>query len=141
MWMHISTDRGCGRLMSPNEFGLPTPDEILGNKPKEKSKKRDRRRSFTRTQKNEILYQQDNKCAVCHNKLDPRATEFDHEKPWASGGRTVIANDRAYVQTAIELLPIRLDLRKLIRKERQRRKRKISEIWDLMILFDYEALI
>lgn len=51
--------------------------------------KKDTRRSFTQTQKNEILYQQDNKCAssLCHHKkLDPRATEFDHKKPWASGG-------------------------------------------------------
>ena len=87
--------KGCGRLMSPNEFGLPTPDEILGNKPSKKTKKRDRRRSFTKTQKNEILFQQDGKCAVCHNKLDPRATEFDHKKPWASGGRTLTVNGRA----------------------------------------------
>jgi 5-methylcytosine-specific restriction endonuclease McrA len=57
--------------------------------------KRDSRRAFTRTQKNEILYQQDGKCAKCHKKLDPRAIEFDHKKPWASGGRTITQNGRA----------------------------------------------
>src|SRR3989337_3857429 len=65
------------------QFGLPT-------KPK-----KDSRRSFTTTQKKEILYQQDNKCAKCHEKLDPRAMHFHHEKPWGSGGRTITANGRA----------------------------------------------
>ena len=62
---------------------------------KEPTKDRDANRAFNRTQKNEILFQQDNKCAECHGKLDPRATEFDHEKPWASGGRTITVNGRA----------------------------------------------
>jgi hypothetical protein len=47
--------------------------------------KRDRRRNFTATQKKEILYQQDGKCARCHKKLDQRATQFDHKKPWHLG--------------------------------------------------------
>ena len=66
-----------------NPLGLPT------------QKKKDIRRAFTKTQQNEILYQQDGKCAKCHEKLDPRATEFDHKKPWASGGRTIKTNGRA----------------------------------------------
>lgn len=37
---------------------------------------RDTRRAFTQTQKQEILYQQDNKCAFCHKKLDPRDIEY-----------------------------------------------------------------
>ena len=56
---------------------------------------RDRRRSFSQTQKKEILYQQDNICAKCHKKLDPREVEFDHKKPWAAGGRTIVVNGRA----------------------------------------------
>ena len=59
--------------------------------------KRDSRRTFTITQKKEILYQQNNKCAICHRKLDPRAIEFDHGKPWADGGRTITQMDRHYV--------------------------------------------
>ena len=58
-------------------------------------KKRDSKRSFTRTQKNEILYQQNNKCAKCHKDLDPRDIEFHHDKPWANGGRTITINGRA----------------------------------------------
>lgn len=56
---------------------------------------RDERSSFTRTQKNEILYQQDGKCAVCHKKLDTRSVEYDHKKPWAAKGRTITADGRA----------------------------------------------
>lgn len=56
---------------------------------------RDTRRAFTQTQKKELLYQQDNKCAECHEKLDPRDIEYDHMKPWAFGGRTKTVNGRA----------------------------------------------
>ncbi|MFA5573363.1 MAG: HNH endonuclease [Crenarchaeota archaeon] len=63
--------------------------------PKENRGQRDIRRAFAQTQKNEILFQQDGKCAECHKKLDPRTVEFDHKEPWASGGRTVTINGRA----------------------------------------------
>ena len=56
---------------------------------------RDKRRCFTQSQKNEILYQQNNKCAMCGRRLDPRTTEFDHEKAWADRGRTITQNGRA----------------------------------------------
>ncbi len=56
---------------------------------------RDSKRSFNRTQKNEILYQQNNKCARCKKSLDPRTTDFDHKKPWADKGRTCVENGRA----------------------------------------------
>jgi len=56
---------------------------------------RDKRRVFTQTQKNEILYQQDSKCAFCHKKLDLRVVEYDHIKPWASTGRTITQNGAA----------------------------------------------
>ena len=62
---------------------------------KEQTKEKDERRAFTQTQKNEILVQQDYKCAECRKKLDLRATEFDHKKPWATGGRTIVVNGRA----------------------------------------------
>lgn len=56
---------------------------------------RDSRRSFSQSQKNQILYQQDSKCAVCHRKLDPRDREYDHKKAWAANGKTVTQNGRA----------------------------------------------
>ena len=37
---------------------------------------RDSRRRFTDTQKKQILYQQDNKCAICHKKLDARTVDY-----------------------------------------------------------------
>ncbi len=59
------------------------------------NRKRDARRSFNSTQRKEILYQQNNKCARCHEDLDPRAIQFDHKQSWASGGRTITVNGRA----------------------------------------------
>lgn len=56
---------------------------------------RDSRRTFSPTQRNEILHQQNNRCANCQKQLDPRDTHFDHKKPWADRGRTIIANGRA----------------------------------------------
>ena len=73
--------------MPKDPFGLPS---LYPSKPK-----RDSRRAFNSTQKKEILHQQDYKCAKCHKKLDLRATHFHHEKPWASGGRTITQNGRA----------------------------------------------
>jgi len=66
--------------------------------------RKDSRRSFSPTQKKEILYQQDSKCARCHKKLDPRATHFHHEKPWASGGRTKVVNGRALCADCHEII-------------------------------------
>lgn len=57
--------------------------------------KRDSRRSFTQTQRKEILAQQNNKCAKCHKPLDPRAIQYDHVKPWADKGRTITQNGAA----------------------------------------------
>jgi hypothetical protein len=56
---------------------------------------RDKRRSFTTTQKNEILYQQNNLCAYCKCELDPRTTQFNHDDPWSSDGRTITQNGSA----------------------------------------------
>lgn len=56
---------------------------------------RDSRRAFTITQKHEILYQQDGKCANCFKKLDIRVVEYDHIKAWAAKGRTITQNGAA----------------------------------------------
>ena len=60
---------------------------------------RDKRRAFTKTQQADILYQQGNKCAICHKILDPRAIDFDHIKPWAASGKTIIRNGAALCPT------------------------------------------
>lgn len=56
---------------------------------------RDPKRRFTQTQKKQILFQQNNLCARCHDPLDPRAIEYHHKKPWAEGGRTISTNGMA----------------------------------------------
>ena len=60
---------------------------------------RDNRRAFGATQKSEILFQQNNKCAICHKPLDPRAIEYDHVKAWSWSGRTVTQNGAALCPT------------------------------------------
>jgi len=82
--------------------------------------RKDTRRSFTSTQKKEILYQQDNKCAMCHKKLDPRATHFHHAKPWASGGRTITANGRALDADCHEITSHKERLRQSDKKRKPR---------------------
>jgi 5-methylcytosine-specific restriction endonuclease McrA len=91
----------------------------------EKSK-RDTRRAFTPTQKKEILYQQNNKCAKCHKPLDPRAIHFHHIKPWSSGGRTITVNGAALCPTCHEIITHKERLKKVDKK-----KRKSSNVFDL----------
>ena len=83
--------------------------------------KRDQRRAFTKTQKNELLYQQDGKCASArchHKKLDPRATQFDHKKPWVSGGRTIRKNGRALCSECHSIITHNQRLRKTEKKQK-----------------------
>jgi 5-methylcytosine-specific restriction endonuclease McrA len=82
--------------------------------------KRDTRRAFNATQKKEILYQQNNKCARCHKKLDPRATQFDHKKPWASGGRTIKENGRALCSECHDIVSHEERLRQTGKKRKTR---------------------
>lgn len=92
--------------------------------------KRDSRRSFSSTQKKEILYQQDSKCARCHKKLDPRATHFHHEKPWSSGGRTKVVNGRALCADCHEIIShkdrLKRDFTPIFGARRTKRERRFS---------------
>ena len=94
--------------------------------------KKDSRRSFTSTQKKEILYQQDNKCARCHEKLDPRTIHFHHKKPWSSGGRTITTNGRALCANCHEIVSHE-DILKGVDK---RREKEPSEETALLKRFD-----
>lgn len=86
-------------MISPNimAFDLwnPKKTDVLGLGTSREESQRDSRRAFTRTQKNEILSQQNNKCARCHKRLDMRDVHFHHKKPWADKGRTITQNGRA----------------------------------------------
>lgn len=105
--------------MPKNPFELPN---LYPKKPK-----RDSRRAFSRTQKKEILSKQNNKCARCHKKLDPRAIHFHHKKPWSSGGKTTVANGKAVCADCHEILSHEERLKKVDKK----RKKKPSSIFDL----------
>jgi 5-methylcytosine-specific restriction endonuclease McrA len=57
--------------------------------------RRDKRRGFTQSQKNEIWARQKGKCALCHSSLDPRSTQYDHKKAHSANGKTKTGNGRA----------------------------------------------
>lgn len=88
--------------------------------------RKDSRRSFSPTQKKEILYQQDGKCARCHKKLDPRATHFHHEKPWASGGRTKVVNGRALCADCHEIISHKDRLKRI---DKKRKPKDVSSLF------------
>jgi recombinational DNA repair protein (RecF pathway) len=104
---------------------------------------RDPRRAFTQTQKNEILYQQNNRCAKCHDPLDPRAKHFHHIKGWAAGGRTVTVNGAALCPTCHAKTEHNERLNKVDRTSKtikaktrksspaQKKKKRTRSIWDI----------
>ena len=86
-------------------------------------KPRDQKRTFTKYQKNEILYQQDGKCAstLCHHrKLDPKEVQFEHKKPWAFDGRVVMQYGRVVCLDCHSNTLKKETLRKTSRKRKQK---------------------
>jgi len=83
-----------------------------------KQDRRDIRRPFSQTQRKEILSQQNGKCARCHEKLDPRTTRFHHGKPWASGGRTIVANGRALCANCHEIVTHEQRLKQVVKRRK-----------------------
>lgn len=86
------------------------------------SKQRDKRRTFSQTQKNEIWSQQNGKCAECGEKLDPRSTEYDHKKPWASGGKTTVKNGRAVCRNCHGKISHNTKLKKVNKKRKTQKQ-------------------
>jgi 5-methylcytosine-specific restriction endonuclease McrA len=99
-------------VKNPLKVGFPS---LYPSQPR-----KDSRRSFSSTQRKQILYQQDNKCARCHKKLDPRATHFHHAKPWSSGGRTKVENGRGLCASCHEILSHGERLKKVDKKRKKR---------------------
>ena len=104
--------------MARKSFGIKPIDLGFGTK-----SRRDSRRVFTKTQKNEIWAQQKGKCAVprCHKPLDPRTVEYDHGRAWSAGGPTKIKNGRALCPECHKLKTHKERLEKV---EKRKRKRK-----------------
>jgi DNA-directed RNA polymerase subunit RPC12/RpoP len=84
--------------------------------------RRDSRRSFSSTQKKQILAQQDYKCARCHKKLGV-AYHFHHAKSWSSGGKTTVKNGRALCANCHEEITHKERLEKT---DKRRKKRESS---------------
>lgn len=61
----------------------------------EQLKKNSKREPVSRSQKNEVLALQKNKCAICKKLLDMRATHFDHIKEVYRGGKSRVENLQA----------------------------------------------
>lgn len=86
--------------------------------------RRDKSRAFRQTQKEEILFQQNNKCARCHKKLDPRDIEYDHIKPWAANGKTATVNGAALCGSCHNKKTHEERLRRLEPKKRKKSSNK-----------------
>lgn len=99
---------------------------IFGTNNLDVKNERDSRRTFTRTQKNEIWAQQDGMCAGsgCHKKLDPRTVEYDHGKEWSAGGRTTIKNGRALCADCHKLKTHKDRLKKVDKKRESKSSNK-----------------
>jgi 5-methylcytosine-specific restriction endonuclease McrA len=54
--------------------------------------RRDDRRYFRESEKNDTLSRQDNKCLYCSKELNITSKEFDHLIPWTYGGNTCAIN-------------------------------------------------
>lgn len=84
--------------------------------------KRDKRRSFTATQKKQILAQQDFKCKKCHKKLGV-SYHFHHTKPWSSGGKTIVKNGIALCSDCHEELSHKERLKNVDKRRNTKRAR------------------
>ena len=58
-------------------------------------KPKHRREPVSKSQKNEVLARQKNKCARCKRHLDMRAVHFDHIKEVYKGGKSRVSNLQA----------------------------------------------
>jgi nitrate/TMAO reductase-like tetraheme cytochrome c subunit len=103
-----------------------------GGSSNKKKNERDSRRSFSSTQKKEILYQQNNKCGRCHKSLDPREIEFDHIRPWADKGRTMVINGRVLCGSCHKIVTHETKLKKVDKKRSNSSKNKNSDYFGLL---------
>jgi len=72
-------------------FGNKITHDIYGNS----LSKINKREPISKSQKNEVLARQKNRCAKCPKPLDMRATHFDHIKEVYRGGKSRIENLQA----------------------------------------------
>ncbi len=89
-------------------------------------KKQTKRQPVSKSQKNEILARQKNKCAHCRKMLDMRAIHFDHIKEVYRGGKSVINNLQAL---CTECHAIKTHNERLKKVENKRNSKTKKEYW------------
>ena len=102
------------------------PFDFFGTSRQNSKKQRDKRRAFTKTQKNEIWAQQNGKCASCKKKLDPRTVEYDHKKGWADRGKTVVVNGQALCPHCHKLKTHKERLKKVEKKKKRKKEERFD---------------
>jgi hypothetical protein len=85
-----------------------------------------KREPVARSQKNEVLAQQRNRCARCKNILDMRATHFDHIKEVYKGGRSIVSNLQALCANCHNIKTHKDKLKQTEKKKTQGRKNNNS---------------
>jgi len=89
---------------------------------------RDVRRAFTSTPKNEILEQQDHKCAVCHKRLNLTIVEFHHIRAWSASGKTLVKNGAALCPNCHKLKTHQDRLKKIENKSKNKKIEKTDSV-------------
>jgi hypothetical protein len=115
-------DLGLNGFKQPKKSENPFGIDLGLNTSDQTDKERDTRRTFTKTQKNEILYQQNNRCAGIdcnHKKLDPRAIHYHHIKSWSESGRTITTNGAALCPTCHAISHHKENLKKVDKKPKK----------------------
>lgn len=101
-------------------------DDIFNSK----GPSRDKRRSFTPTQKKEIFDRQNGKCAKCGKTLKLSSTQYDHVKAWSDNGKTNVKNGKALCSNCHDEKTHKDRLNKL---EKKPKKSSISNPLDLKL--------
>jgi 5-methylcytosine-specific restriction endonuclease McrA len=102
------------------------PFDIKPIEQRPKLPKRDSRRAFAYTQKVEIYRRQNGNCAMCGRKLDFTLADFDHIKPFESGGKTTVANGEALHKECHAKKTQKQILKKVDRKRKPKRDSPFS---------------
>ncbi len=86
----------------------------------DKIPERDSRRKFSREQETELWDRQIGKCDICKKPLKRSHTHYDHIKPWADGGKTVIKNGRALCANCHSDVTRKTNLKKVNKKRKKK---------------------
>jgi len=107
---------GYKKTKNTNTYGTLN----FGFGPKSEKPKRE---SVAKSQKNEVLAKQRNKCAMCNKLLDMRATHFDHIKEVYKNGKSIVSNLQALCANCHNIKTHKDKLKRTEKKKAQARKK------------------